>query len=62
MRPIIDKDGPRLVDDQGETVKGVRSFVVRVAMDDALIVTDVEFVAMKDGKFLGCRPPHKANA
>ena len=62
MRPIIDKDGPRLVDDHGETVKGVRSFVVRVDMDDALIVTDVEFVATQDGKPLGCRSPHKAKA
>ena len=55
MRPIIDGKGPRLVDDKGTTIKGIRSFVVRVDMDDALIVTDVEFVATQDGKPLGCR-------
>ena len=55
MRPIIDEKGPRLVDDEGKTIKGVRSFVVRVDMEDALIVTDVEFIAMQDGKALGCR-------
>ena len=55
MRPIIDDKGPRLVDDSGNTIKGIRGFVVHVGMDDALIVTDVEFVAMQDGKPLGCR-------
>lgn len=62
MRPIIDKDGPRLVNDQGETIRGIRAFVVRVNMDDALIVTDVEFIATQDGKPLGCRIAPKQEA
>lgn len=55
MRPVIDDNGARLVDDKGDTISGVRRFTVVVDMSDALIVKDVEFVATKGGEKMLCR-------
>lgn len=50
MRPIIDDNGPRLVDDNGLVIPGIQSFTVECDMDGAMVVTNIRAVAMRDGK------------
>lgn len=52
MRPIIDDNGARLVDDDGKTIVGVKSFKVAVDFEDALRCFDVEFYATQTGQIL----------
>lgn len=46
LRPVIDEFGPRLVDDHGRTVEGVKSWKAVYNSCSVLRVVDVEFIAM----------------
>lgn len=45
IRPVIDDKGPRLVDDRGQTVEGVKSWTTRYDANSVLVLTDVVIVA-----------------
>lgn len=51
MRPVIDENGARLVDDDGSEIPGVCAFTVRYEMGDVLRITDAHIIATApDGK------------